>query len=208
MKIISAYIGIISFIAAGIILSVWDAPITYLTEMLSGMDFVSYIIFVLLLVSAVVFMPLTVMPLIPVAAGILGPFATAILSIVGWTLGAVIAFLISRHAARPVLARFVSFEKLDAFAESIPPNAHFLIIVLLRLSTPVDITSYALGLSKKITLAEYTIATAVGVSWFSFAFAYLGEALLAGNMFLFIKITGLSLVIFIGGWYLLNKSIK
>ncbi|MEX0930914.1 MAG: VTT domain-containing protein, partial [Candidatus Paceibacterota bacterium] len=208
MKMLSTYLSLITFIAIGIVLAFWDAPLLYLTEMLSGMNFMSYVIYVLLLVSAVVFMPLTIMPIIPFAATLFGPFITVMLSIIGWTIGAVIAFLISRYAARPVLARFVSFEKLDAVTESMPHNAHFFIIILMRLSMPVDIVSYALGLSKNIKLFEYVLATAIGVSWFSFAFAYLGDALLTGNMLLIIKVAGASTLVFLGGWYLLNKALK
>lgn len=208
MKQLSAYLGAASFIVACAIVAIWDAPIAYLTAMLSGMGAVSYISFVTLLVVAVVFMPLSVMPIIPLAASIMGPLTTAILSIIGWTIGSVIAFLIARHLGRPILERFVSLEKIDSFAESLPQDTRFLMIVLIRLTIPVDIASYALGLGTQISLLEYTAATVVGVAWFSFAFAYLGNALLTGNMPLLIGLGGISLLIFLGGLYWLKKRLN
>ncbi|MFT5036446.1 MAG: putative membrane protein YdjX (TVP38/TMEM64 family) [Candidatus Azotimanducaceae bacterium] len=166
----------------------------------------SYIIFIGLLTLAVVVMPVTVMPLIPVSAAVLGPLPTALLSIVGWTLGAVISFLISRHLGRPILERFVSMQKVDTFAAGFPARHRFFTIVLLRLTLPVDIASYALGLIKSVGFIEYTMATMLGVTWFSFAFAYLGDALLTGNMPLIIELGSVSLLIFIAGWYMLRRS--
>jgi len=164
--------------------------------------------YVLLLTLAIVLMPVTVMPLIPVAAAVIGPLPTAILSVIGWTLGGAIAFLISRSIGRPVLGRFISLEKVDALANRFPADTRFLVIVLLRMTLPVDVVSYALGLSTTIGFWEYTAATFIGVIWFSFAFAYAGDALLQGNLPLVIELIGLSLVIFVGSWYLIKKTNK
>lgn len=203
-QIISA-VPLLGFVAVCVVVALWDAPIHYLTALLSSMGVLSYVAFVLLLVLAVVFAPITVMPLIPMAAMILGPLATALLSIVGWTLGAVIAFLISRYFGRPVLIRFISLEKIDAFAETMQPRTRFWAIVLMRLALPVDLASYALGLAKSVGIVEYTLATAMGVTWFSFAFAYLGEALIERNVVLLLELAASSLLIFGSAWYLLKQ---
>lgn len=165
----------------------------------------SYFVYVLILVGAVVFMPVTVMPIIPMASASLGPLIIALLSIVGWTIGAVIAFLIARHVGRPIVEKWVSLERVDTFIAKATPRSKFLIIVLLRLTIPVDVASYALGLTRTIGFLEYTLATFVGVIWFSFAFAYMGDALFSGNTPLLIELAGASLVIFTVGWYLLRK---
>ena len=105
-----------------------------------------------------------------------------------------------------MLSRFVSLEKLDSLVELFPKDTRFLVVVLLRLTLPVDLVSYALGLTKTLGFVEYSLGTLVGVTWFSFAFAYLGDALLSGNMPLLIELGGASLVIFLTGWYLLRRS--
>lgn len=154
------------------------------------------VVYVLLLIGAVVLMPITVMPLIPVASALFGPFTTGVLSIIGWTVGGAIAFLIARYLGRPILKHFVSLEKFDEAVEQIPTNGKFFMIVLLRLTMPVDIISYALGFSKAIKFWEYIVATLVGVTWFSFAFAYMGDALYQGKMLVLIEVCAVSVLIF------------
>lgn len=206
MRQIGSYVSASGFLLACFVLWWWQEPIMSLKDMISGMDAVSYVSYVLLLAIAVVVMPLTVMPLIPFASSMIGPLATALLSIVGWTLGGVVAFLISRHIGRPVLSRFVDLSQTDYWVAYLKPRSRFWLIVLLRLTLPVDIVSYTLGFSKGIPLLEYTLATLVGVTWFSFAFAYLGNAFLTGNILLIASISGLSIVIFVSAWYFLRKS--
>lgn len=205
MKQVSLIVSIGGFIMVSILLVLWDAPVATLTELLGRMGTLSYLAFVVLVVVAVVFAPVTVMPIIPVASMTFGPLTTALLSIVGWTLGAVIAFLIARHLGRPVVARFVSLDGIDMFVESLSPRMRFLIMVLARMTMPVEVVSYALGLSNRIGLIEYTAATVLGVSWFSFAFAYLGEAVVTQNLLLLSVVGGTSLLIFLGGWYILQR---
>ena len=168
------------------------------------MLFRSYVLFVLLLTVATVFAPVTVLPIIPAVAPIFGPFTTGILSIVGWTIGASIAFVIARYVGRPFIERFLSVEKIDRVIRRLSPDTQFYMVILLRLTIPVDVASYAIGLTSTISFWKYTIATVIGVSWFSFAFAYLGNAFFERNTLLLEIVGVLSLIIFIGGWYILT----
>lgn len=186
----------------------WREPILSLGSYLEGGGVWGYLAYVSLLVFAVVLMPLSVMPLIPVAAATLGPFTTAILSIVGWTIGAVIAFLISRYLGRPFLKHFVSLDKVDALASNLSPKTRFWGIVVLRHTLPVDVVSYAIGLTTGVGIFEYTLATLIGVTWFSFAFAYLGDALLHKNFILMLELGLASIIIFSVAWFLLRRNKK
>lgn len=206
MQTIAKLLPAISFVLVCTLLLLFTEPVAYMKTLVSGMNAVSYISYVLMLTLAIVLMPLTVMPLIPVASAVMGPFATALLSIVGWTLGGVLAFLIARYVGRPALERFVNLGTLDELTARIPQNSRFMVIVLLRLTLPVDIVSYAIGFTSSVSLLEYTLATLVGVTWFSFAFAYLGDALLTGNKPLLIELTGASLLIFFGAWLWLRRT--
>jgi len=191
-------------IALSVVLFVWDVPIDYLRGLLSGMNAVSYGAYVLILTVAVVCMPLTVMPLIPIAASILGPFMTAVLSIIGWTLGGAIAFLLSRHIGRPLLEHRINLRPMDSLIERMPEHMHFWFIVLVRITLPVDLASYALGLVKNLSFYSYIAATAIGVSWFSFSFAYLGEAFFSGNTVVFLEVALASGTVFAAAWYILS----
>ena len=57
------------------------------------------------------------------------PPPTAVLSVIGWTIGAGIAFLAARHLGRPILEKFVSLEAVDAMTDRIPEDTRFLVIV-------------------------------------------------------------------------------
>lgn len=199
-------IPLVLFIVVGIILSQQSDFVFSLTQYMETGGVFVYFVYVLMLVAAVVFMPLTVTPLIPVASSIMGPFVTGVLSVIGWTLGSMIAFLIARYVGKPFLEKFISFKKLDELSTMVPEKSQFMFIVLLRLTLPVDLISYALGLTKSLGFTKYSVATLVGVTWFSFSFAYLGDALIKGNLILFLKLLLASLVIFLLGWYLLRQS--
>lgn len=155
------------------------------------------LVYVLILVVAVVVMPVTVMPLIPLASAMFGPFLTGVLSMIGWTIGGVIAFTIARYLGRPIIKYFISLEKLDQKVAHIPLKGRFLMLILLRITMPVDVISYAAGFSKAIGFWEFTLATVIGVSWFSFAFAYLGDALFEGNLLVLIEVGAISALVFI-----------
>lgn len=181
-----------------------DTPMEYLKAQVYTMGFFSYVAFVLILVLAVVFMPLTVVPLIPMATALFGPLVTALLSVAGWTMGAGIAFLLARYIGKPLLQRYISLEKLEAVEATIPPQSHFWVVVLLRLTMPVDIVSYALGMTKSLAFTSYIAGTFVGVSWFSFAFAYMGDALFTNNRILLLQLVIASSIIFLLAWYILR----
>ena len=204
-RYLSVYLPAIKFLLAVAGILLFPQPVEYLKDSVGQSGLVGYITFVLLLVVATVLMPVTVMPVIPMSAAVLGPLATALLSIIGWTIGGVLAFLIARYVGRPVLEKFFNFGKIDSIADKMPSKHRFWFIVLIRLTLPVDLASYALGMTKNIGLVEYSFATLIGVSWFSFAFAYLGEALLTGNIPLLIELGTVSLLIFIVGWYFIKK---
>ncbi len=149
---------------------------------------------------ATVAAPVAVLPTVPLVALILGPLPTALYSIIGWSLGAVVAFLIARHIARPVLERYVPLETVARYERYIPEDAKFWWVVLLRLVIPVDILSYALGILSKMPLGQYAAATVIGVTPFSFVFAYLGVAFVSGKFFILGSLVAL-LAIAASAWY-------
>lgn len=202
------YLSLGLFLGASIVLVFWQMPVVYLRGLIIGHDVASYSVFVLLLVGATVFMPVSALPLIPVAAPLFGPFLTGVLSIIGWTLGAAGAFGVARWCGRPLLERCMPLAKIDAAVARISPETRFLTIVLLRMTLPVDITSYALGLSRSIAFTPYIAATVIGVSYFSFAFAYLGDALFAQRTGFAALLGGVSLALFLICWTILIRHMR
>src|SRR3989344_73629 len=117
--------------------------------------------------------PVSTMPLIPIAVALWGPYSTAILSILAWLVGAMIAFAIARHWGRPIVSRFVDMGAISKYEKLLGEKSFFWNIVLLRMAIPVDILSYAIGLFTTMKMGPYAIATFLGTIPFAFIFAYL-----------------------------------
>jgi uncharacterized membrane protein YdjX (TVP38/TMEM64 family) len=130
--------------------------------------------YILLTVLAVVFAPVSTLPLIPLASGVWGWFTAGVLSIIGWTMGAQTAFLLARRFGKPLVQKIVSLEKLQRIEDRIPKGHIFWTVVFLRISVPVDVLSYALGLFSRMKSVPYFFATLLGVAPFAFVFSYVG----------------------------------
>lgn len=208
MRKYGAYAAGVLFVGLMLLFYFWDAPIAFLTEVVQANQKTSALAFIAMLFLATVFAPLTVMPLVPVVAPVFGPFLTGVYSLIGWTLGAVVAFFISRKFGRPVVAHFADISALDRMAARIPERTHFFIMVLMRMSIPADVLSYALGLVKGIKFLPYLAATILGVAFFSFAFAYLGEAFFESEWFVLLSLGAVSVVLFSLCWFILLRHLR
>jgi len=133
------------------------------------------VIYVLLKITATVFAPVSALPFIVVAVGLWGFWMAVFLTVLGWTLGGVIAFVLARKFGVPIIKRLIPLEDVYKFEEKISIGNNFWSVVFLRMVVPVDVLSYGLGLFSKIDFWKYTLATGVGVIPFAVAFAYLGE---------------------------------
>jgi len=76
-------------------------------------------------VLAVVAAPLSTLPLLPLAVVLWGGFLAAMLSVVGWTMGAAIAFALARQYGKPFVRKIVPLEKVHHI-EKIIPKHHIL----------------------------------------------------------------------------------
>ena len=132
-------------------------------------------IYVLLKIIATVFAPVTVLPFIVVAVGLWGFWVAVFLTVVGWTIGSVIAFVLARRFGVPIIKKFIPLDDIYKFEERINVGNSFWSVILLRVIIPPDILSYSLGLFSKIDFWKYTLATFIGVIPGAVAFAYLGE---------------------------------
>ena len=135
------------------------------------------LVYVAVYVGAVVlWLPASVMTL---GAGYLfgAGKGTALVSLAS-TLGATIAFFVSRYVARPLAGgalrrRFPKFAALD---KGIERRGGFQLVLLLRLSPlfPFSALCYALGLTS-VRLRDYVVASWIGMLPGTFAYVYFGE---------------------------------
>lgn len=136
---------------------------------------------------SVVLLPLSSLPLVPLASRIWGVWIAGALSAAGWWLGALIAFWVAR-LARSCLESFVSLAALDRMERAIPPDTGFAGIVVLRMFLPVDVTSFALGLLRDLSFKTYAIASLIGILPFAFVWSYAGGKLASGQYLVFAAI--------------------
>ena len=132
-------------------------------------------LYVLIIIFGIVVAPLSTVPLIPLASHLWGWTMAGMLSIVGWVIGAQIAFLLARQFGKPLVERIFSLKKLHTFENNFSDKNLFWTVVLLRIIVPVDILSYALGLFSEMKSVPFFFATLIGVTPFAFIFAYAGN---------------------------------
>lgn len=137
-------------------------------------NYIGMLIYILITIFATVFAPVSAIPLMPIASNIFGWVTTAIISIIGWTIGSIIAFILSRKYGTKLVSKIVSLKSISKYENMIPKKHIFLSIILIRIVLPVDILSYTLGIFSKINLMTYSLATLIGVTPFAFILAYLG----------------------------------
>lgn len=131
--------------------------------------------YIILGIVATVIAPLSSLPFLPLVSLLYGWFLAAMFSIVSWSIGSLIAFLIARRYGKGIVKRFVSLERVEKIEARIPKEHFFWTIVLLRIIIPVDALSYALGLFSTIKTRKYMLATVIGITPFAFVWAYFGS---------------------------------
>lgn len=164
----------IAIVAALFIFATYFAGVyqTELQALVGEQGVVSMLFYVLLSAGLTVVAPLSPLPLLPVAVAVWGSLVAGILSIVGWTIGSVIAYEAARRFGRPLVERLVDMSQVEKYVNAGVGDNKFLSVVILHVIVPVDIISYALGLFISMRTSVYALATLIGITPFAFVFAY------------------------------------
>lgn len=200
-EIISVVIILVLFILFSYLGSKYDNEIQLL---LLGHEKIGLFVYFFLTIFSIIVAPLNMLPLIPVAVTLWGPFVTTMVNIIGWTLGGFIAFYLSRIYGRPLISKFIDPKRLDKIEVKIPEKNLLLVLIGIRMILPVDILSYALGLFTSISYRIYLLSTVIGVIPFAFVFSYV-SVLSFGNQ---IIISILALCIFVFSLRQFKKYVK
>jgi len=194
-KIIFALL-LLSIVVVGLLQLQWD--LSALEEWIVAHRILGIAVYILFVAASVVLLPFSSLPLLPLATRIFGVWFTAILSIIGWWIGCLIAFQIARYG-RKYLEKITSLEAVDRVERKIPKDIGFAGIVILRMILPVDVTSFALGLLKNLPFSTYAIASLIGITPFAFVWSYaggeLGRGAFLSSALIFIGMTFAVLVI-------------
>ena len=126
-------------------------------------------------------LPISALPLLPLAARVYGVGTTIVLSAAGWWIGCMAAFVIARWA-RGLLERMNSLDATRRFERKLPNDIRFGGIVILRVIFPGDIVGFALGLLRQVPLMTYALASLLGTIPGAIVFSLAGGELGKGNI--------------------------
>lgn len=172
-KIFTYIIGSIFAIVVFVVLAQWSQQhaelIQTLTTQAGWLGVFSYIG---VLAISIVFAPLGTGFLVPVAANSYGPFLAAIYSIIGWTVGSLVAFWIAKAFRKKVFTHTGFVKRIQAYEKTIPKYQFYGLVVLLRIALPVDLVSYALGFASAISYRAFFLTALIGVTPMTFVFTY------------------------------------
>lgn len=173
-RIIKSGIALLLFIAGFIIVSyIVQSNTDFFTKYIQN-NIASMIIYVIILIISAVIAPIDPAFLMPVAIASWGWLNTAILSLVGWTLGSALVFVIARKFGLPLIQRFVPLKKVYKYEKLMHKHDKFFGIIFLRLAMPIDIISYVIALFTTVDFIPYFIATLIGYLPLALLLAFLG----------------------------------
>jgi uncharacterized membrane protein YdjX (TVP38/TMEM64 family) len=130
------------------------------------------VLYILVTILAVVVAPLSTGFLLPIAANGFGPWQTALYSIAGWSIGSIIAFNLARRYGYGYLEELPLSKFIRRVEGRMSQVQQVVVILLLRMSLPVDVLSYALGLFSRVNYKVFVWTTILGVTPFAFLFSY------------------------------------
>ncbi len=170
--LLSTMVVVALFIIAGLLVETYASSITSLIQ---SHNTLGKSLFVIMAALAVIFPVVSNLFLLPFGVVTWGSLTTATLSITGWWMGGLIAFFIARTYQENLLQKFPSLSHYKYIDSFIPKKHEFLTLIFLRITLPVDVLSYALGLfSKRISWKKNALTTLIGIIPFAFIFSYLG----------------------------------
>ncbi len=136
----------------------WDLPL--LEQWVQSHPILGAGVYVGLFIASTI-LPVTGLPLLPLAARAYGVAVTCLLSTLGWWIGCVIAFEIGRRG-RPYLQRIASPKTLSRCEQLITQRHTFATVVVLRLLFPGDFVGFALGLLRYVGFWTFAFASLLG----------------------------------------------
>lgn len=168
-----AIIGIVFFIAykMGLVDKLKD--VKAMQEFFNSFGILGYIVFIGVFIASCVFMlPGSMLTIVGGMA--FGPILGGVVSLIGATLGATAAFLVSKYVARGMIESKIGqnemFKKIDDGVEK--NGTSFLILTRLVPVFPFSFQNYAYGLTK-IKLSTYFLFTLICMAPGAFIYAYM-----------------------------------
>ncbi len=160
------------------------------------------------IVATVLLLPAT--PLTLLSGALLGSFWGTVCAMIGNSIGAILAFLLSRY----LFANFVKtkilpkYPKIKEYEQKLFKNG-FYTILLLRLIPlfPFNALNFILGVSS-VKFKDYTLATIIGILPGTILFVYFGESIFMLNFYkIAFSVLGIAALVYFGK-FLQNRENK
>ena len=137
--------------------------------------------------------------IVPVGIYVWGSAASMVLLWLGWILGGVTAYTLSRYLGRPAVKAFGPGPAFERYESRISRHASFGLVLLFQLAMPSEVPGYVLGLAG-YSFLRYVGALALAELPYAVATIYLGTGFLERRLYLLIGV-GLA-VAALSGWAL------
>ena len=125
-------IGVLFIAASYAVQNNLDFFESYITD-----SFFSMVFYVFILIVSAVFAPIDMIFLMPIASAVWGWFLAAVLSLLGWTLGSSVVFVLSRKYGVPLIRKIISLKEIYGYEQLMPKENLFLGVVFLRIAIPI-----------------------------------------------------------------------
>ncbi|WP_181919195.1 TVP38/TMEM64 family protein [Alkalilimnicola ehrlichii] len=163
---------LLSALAVGVLL-LREYDITDVRDLFAAMGAWAPSVFLLVyIVATIIWLP---GPVLTMTGGMLfGPWWGTLYSLIGATVGGVLAFMIARYLARDWFERSIG-PRLRPVKRGVDDEGwRFVLVARVTPVVPYAALNYGLGLTR-IKLLPYTVASAVGMVPATWAYSYLGD---------------------------------
>lgn len=196
-------VGILVGMAVFIVAAQWSQQYSdTLQAVTTDSGWYGVVLYIVILAGSIVIAPIGTGFLVPVAATSFGPLWAALYSIIGWTIGSIIAFWLARHVQYTFFKEHSFITQVQAYEKKLPPLYWYSLIVVLRMALPVDVISYALGAASSIKMNMFIVTTVLGITPFTFLFTYASVS----TIWIQIAAAILGISMFLWGVYFANKT--
>ncbi len=126
--------------------------------------------------------------IVPVGVFVWGKSATMLLLWVGWILGGVTAYTLSRYFGRTLVQAVLPRVVIERYESLIPRRAPFGFVLLLQLALPSEVPGYLLGLMR-YHFWRYLAALALAELPYAVATVYLGAGFIERRTYLLVGVS-------------------
>ena len=144
--------------------------------------------------------------IVPVGIYVWGKTTSMFLLWLGWIVGGLCAYTISRYLGRPTVKALCSGSAFESYENRISDRASFSLVLLFQIALPSEVPGYLLGLAR-YRFWKYILALALAELPYAVATVYLGAGFIERQTYLLVGV-GVAVASF-SGWalYMLHRRV-